>query len=208
MKSDNGIKTEDLILQAARKVFVKKGFDKTRMQDIAAESGITQSLLHYYFRSKDKLFETVFEQEFTSHLSTMESILNTDLPLPQKIENLVARRLQDSEGYPVLSYFVLSEMARNPERMKDNARRAMPVDKKLYEEIATQVAAGTIAPITPNELMINLLSLVLFPALARPMLQAMMNIDDEEYEEFSKKRSQTLPKFVMRALQPLPDKAV
>lgn len=207
MKSDNGIKAEELILQAARKVFVKKGFDKTRMQDIAAESGITQSLLHYYFRSKDKLFETVFEQEFSSYLSTMESIVNSDLSLPKKIEDLVSRRLQDSEGYPVLSYFVLSEMARNPERMKDNARRAMQLDKKLFDEISAQVADGTIAPITPNELMINILALVLFPVIARPMLQAMMNINDEEFEVFNKQRTQTLPKFVMRALQPLPNEA-
>ena len=59
--TENDKQTEEKIFDAATDVFVEKGMDGARMQDIANHAGINKALLHYYFRTKDQLFNAVFE---------------------------------------------------------------------------------------------------------------------------------------------------
>src|SRR5436309_11093265 len=77
---------EEKIIAAARKVFLSKGMDGARMQDIADEAGINKALLHYYFRSKDKLFEHIFMEVVAAFLPRIFAILESEATLFEKIE--------------------------------------------------------------------------------------------------------------------------
>jgi AcrR family transcriptional regulator len=76
--------TEQKILEAARQVFLKKGWNGARMQEIADEAGINKALLHYYYRSKDKLFEAVFNEIFTQFITKVSLVLLSDAPVKEK----------------------------------------------------------------------------------------------------------------------------
>jgi len=82
--------TEGTILEAAKKVFISHGFDGTSMQQIANEAGINKSLLHYYFRNKEKLFAAVFSYAFQNFIPQVQGILNSDISVFIKIERIVS----------------------------------------------------------------------------------------------------------------------
>src|ERR687896_1103472 len=108
--------TEQRILEAARVVFVRRGTAGARMQEIAAEAGVNQALLHYYFRSKERLAEAVFRQVAGRVLPTVFAILGSDAPLEEKVEGIVALYLDAFSSSPFLPGYILSELHHHPER--------------------------------------------------------------------------------------------
>jgi len=131
--------TEEKILAAARKVFTTKGMAGARMQDIADEAGMNKALLHYYFRDKEKLFETVFLAEAQKFFPTINAIFASEQPLFEKIETFVSEYIDEMLENPYLPWFVINEINRDPDQFmykiwgKDN----LPKPGKLLEEIET-----------------------------------------------------------------------
>src|SRR5205809_3897614 len=99
--------TEQRILTAAKKIFLAKGLDGARMQDIADEAGINKAMLHYYFRSKDKLFETIFEEVAIHFLPRITEIFESDKSLFKKIEAFCEVYIEQVKQMPYLPFFVL-----------------------------------------------------------------------------------------------------
>src|ERR687895_384777 len=108
--------TEQRILEAARVVFIRRGTAGARMQEIAAEAGVNQALLHYYFRSKERLAEAVFRQVAGRVLPTIFAILGSDLPIEAKVEQIVAAYIEAFSRSPFLPGYILSELHHHPER--------------------------------------------------------------------------------------------
>ncbi|MBL7693706.1 MAG: TetR/AcrR family transcriptional regulator, partial [Ferruginibacter sp.] len=106
--------TEQKILESARNVFIQKGLSGARMQDIADQAGVNKALLHYYFTSKDKLFNIVFEQEFANFFSSLAQVIASDQPLFEKIKKVVALDIEKLSQFPDMPIFVLNEVSRNP----------------------------------------------------------------------------------------------
>uniref|UniRef100_UPI002600CD9D TetR/AcrR family transcriptional regulator n=1 Tax=uncultured Chitinophaga sp. TaxID=339340 RepID=UPI002600CD9D len=77
--------TEQLIIAAAKKIFFQKGLSGARMQDIADEAGINKAMLHYYYRSKDKLFDMVFQSAMGEMMVDIKAILEKDASLQEKL---------------------------------------------------------------------------------------------------------------------------
>ena len=109
--------TEKQILEAAQKVFVLKGFDGARMQEIADEAGINKSLLHYYFRSKENLFESIFIDAFMKVQANLADLVSSDRPFLEKIQNFIDLYLDILTANPYLPAFVSHEVNRNPEKI-------------------------------------------------------------------------------------------
>src|SRR5262252_8411688 len=80
--------TERRILDAAHAVFVQRGTAGARMQDIARAAGVNQALLHYYFRSKDRLAEAVFRRTAAQFMPRIIAVMASDVPLEQKVERV------------------------------------------------------------------------------------------------------------------------
>jgi TetR/AcrR family transcriptional regulator len=203
--------TEQRILDAARAVFIRRGTTGARMQEIAREAGVNQALLHYYFRSKDRLSAAVFEQ-FASRLFPMLlQTLGGDYPLDEKIERIIALYLDNLSRNPFLPGYLLSELHHHPQRVEQLLTAATgaspgkvlpPVIKKLGAQIAEQVAAGAMRPIAPEQFAANLVSLCIFPFAARPLLATVFAMDDAAFNRFIDQRRTELPAFFRNALRP------
>ena len=113
MKKD--LTTEERILTAARQVFLSRGMDGARMQDIADEAGINKALLHYYFRSKDQLFERIFLEVANAFLPKVFAILDSDLTLFEKIERFCKEYISQVMTTPYVPIFILNEINRQPQ---------------------------------------------------------------------------------------------
>lgn len=203
--------TEKRILEAACRVFIRRGTAGARMQEIAREADVNQALLHYYFRSKERLSVAVFRLVAGKMFPALVELLGSDLSLDEKIEELVALYLRNLSQSPFIPGYLISEMHHHPERLPQLMKSALGTDPspivagvlaKLGTQIHGEVAAGRMRPISPQAFAINLVSLCIFPFAARPMLSFMFGMDDDAFDEFIKQRKATLPDFYRRALQP------
>ncbi|MCB0617434.1 MAG: TetR/AcrR family transcriptional regulator [Saprospiraceae bacterium] len=195
--------TEIQILEAARQVFTQKGFAAARMQEIADRASINKGLLHYYFRSKEKLFLAVFEEAFQRVTHRINEIFEADLPLFEKIEAFVHNYLDTIIENPYLPGFVVSELNRNPTQFLHTlfAKRQKPNPTKLMLQIQQEVERGRIRPIHPVNLVLNILSMCIFPFVARPLFQSITEMDDATYFQLMKMRKKDITEFVLNAIR-------
>jgi TetR/AcrR family transcriptional regulator len=203
--------TEQRILDAARAVFIRRGTAGARMQEIAAEAGVNQALVHYYFRSKERLADAVFQQMASRLFPALLQTLGSDASLDQKIASLVALYLENLSRNPFLPAYVLSEMHHHPERMPqlltstagaDPGRLLARVFLTLGDQIEAEVRAGRMRPISVEQFVANLISLCVFPFAARPMLSVVFGMDDAAFATFIDRRRVELPQFFRNALRP------
>lgn len=194
--------TEEEILMAAQKVFLEKGFDGASMQMIADEAGINKALLHYYFRSKSKLFENAFLQIFGKLIPPLLEVIASDNPFDKKIELFVDQYIRTIQENPLMPVFILHELTRNPEVLLA-ALKGSGINPALFiREVEKEIKAGNLAPVNPRELMINLLALCIFPFAGKPLLTGVFfDGDKEHFEKFIEERKRTLPQFIMNAIK-------
>ncbi len=193
--------TERRVLEAAKVVFLRKGMAGARMQEIADEAGINKALLHYYFRSKDKLFEVVFMDSIKEMAPQIRDLFDSDLPLFSIIRLYFDKHISFLQDNPYLPTFLLHELNQNPERLiKTLADVTISPRNNLVQKIKTEVESGKIQNIDPSQLVINMLSLCVFVFVARPLIQAILNLPDENYWEMIEKRKKELPEFVINSI--------
>lgn len=201
-ENKNDRNTGQKILEAAKQVFMEKGIDGARMQDIADKAGINKALLHYYYRSKEKLFEMIFMEEARKFMPKVTSIMISELTLFEKVEKFVGEYIDTLLQNPLLPIFILNEINRNPkEAIKKIFGNQRPPIDKVDELITKLVKKGEIKPIKGYELMVNMVSLCIFPFLARPMVQWVTKTTDEEFVKLMESRKKTVVKFVLDSIK-------
>jgi TetR/AcrR family transcriptional regulator len=192
--------TEHLILEAARKVFIHKGYAGARMQEIADEAGINKALVHYYFRGKEQLFDAVFAQALSSFLPTIKNILEIDLPVREKIVLFVDTYVDILLANPHIPAFVIHELNTDPGRFLDKLKNFGLNPSRLIEQIRKESESGLIRNIKGDHFIINMLGMCLFPFIARPVVQGILKKTDEEYEMFLSERKKEVVQFVMHSI--------
>ena len=195
--------TEEKILDAARSVFLVKGFDGARMQEIADSAQINKGLLHYYFKSKDALFGKVFGIAFSMMMKRFGEILNADLPLFEKIENFCEMYISTISKNSYLPRFVINEMSKHPTSFIERIKSNFPFhDFVGFEsQIEAEVKAGNIRPIDPRHLIVNMLGMSVFPILAKPMIQMIMQMSEAEYKKFVEERKTEVASFIIHSIK-------
>jgi len=203
--------TERRILDAAHAVFVRAGTAGARTLEIAKEAGVNPALLHYYFRTKERLAEAVFRRAAGQLLPAVVRILGSDAPLEDKVEQVVQVELQFLSKAPYLPAYILSELAHHPDRAPQliaavTGEVPVAIGTHLRSVLATQIDARvrdrTMHPISPDQFAVNLLALCVFPFAARPLFMALFGIDDKGFEQFIDRRRRELAPFFLRALRP------
>jgi AcrR family transcriptional regulator len=202
--------TEQRILDAAHAVFLRRGTAGARTQEIAEEAGVNKALLHYYFRSKERLAEAVFQQVARQLLPPVMGVLASDLELEEKVARVVALELDVLSASPFLPGYVISELNHHPERARqlitsvvgDPDELRPRVFAALGQQIDARVKAGTMRRIAPEQFVVNLLALCIFPFAVRPMVKAMLGLDEAGFQEFIKRRREDVVTYVLASLRP------
>jgi TetR/AcrR family transcriptional regulator len=193
--------SEERILQAARKVFIAKGMAGARMQDIADEAGINKALLHYYFRSKEKLFETIFKELSFQFLPRVNFIFESDLPLFSKIEMFCSEYISKMVENPFIPLFIINEMNKQPETfLKKMWGGKKPLVSKFIEQVEHEVKKGRIRKTQPIHLLLNMVSMCIFPFVGKPLCQMVMSINETRYQELIEERKKLVPQFIIQSI--------
>lgn len=171
MKATDNNSTEQHIIEVARQVFIEKGFAETSMSDIAARAGINRPGLHYYFRTKDRMFEAVFGDIVFSFLPTIHNIMLQDIPISERISEIADVYFNIMENNPYLPMFVVREIQRDAAHLLDTVRNLETGQyiNKIKEKLLTEMERGKIKQ-TPIEFVFYTFYGLLFaPFLSKPL---------------------------------------
>jgi AcrR family transcriptional regulator len=203
--------TEARILDAAHIVFVRRGTAGARMQEIADEAGVNKALLHYYFRSKGRLAAAVFQRVARGLFLRVSETLGSDAGIEDKVRRVVRLYLEQLTKTPYAPAYVISELNQHPDRaaqfveavrhIREQSLNANVLDT-LGKQLRRRVRAGEMRAISTPQFIANLASLCIFPFAARPMLCAILDLDDRGFARFIEERKTALPEFFLNALRP------
>jgi len=202
MNKTKNTTTESNILDAAKRIFQHKGMIGARMQEIADEAGINKALLHYYFRSKQLLFEAVFKKAFSMLAPQLNEVMNSDTSICEKIKNFSSNYISFVIKHPYLPNFIIQELNRNPEFVeKIITEKHFPNINKFRKQINDKVTEGVIRPIKAEQLFINIMALNIFPFIAAPLLKGFMNANDKDYLQLMEERKVEVADFIINAIK-------
>lgn len=182
--------TEERIREAARTVFMRKGFSGTRTRDIAEEAGINLALLNYYFRSKKKLFDEIMLEKFQNLFGIITPILNdATTSLETKIELIASGYIKVLSESPDLPIFVLNEIRKeNTVVVKD-----MPFDKMITQSSFMRQLKEKRNDINPVHFLISVLGMTVFPFVAKPMMLFSGMSDENYFLKLMNERKELIP---------------
>jgi AcrR family transcriptional regulator len=190
--------TEEKIKEAARKVFMQKGFAATRTRDIAEESGINLALLNYYFRSKEKLFHQVMSEKIQQFFGVLFPIINdSSTRLETKINLIVSNYIDMLTENPDLPLFVLSEMKDQPGQIN----KTLPIEKITKNVSLVQQLQERRPDISPVHFLMNILGMTVFPFIARPAFGVIGILNKDDFETIIEERRRLIPLWIRAALK-------
>ncbi|MFY0714411.1 TetR/AcrR family transcriptional regulator [Seonamhaeicola sp. NFXS20] len=194
--------TEEQILTAAKEVFQTKGMDGARMQEIADKAGINKAMLHYYYRSKQMLFEAVFKNAFSLLAPQLNAILNDDSTIEDKIRNFTSNYISFIIKHPYLPNFIIQELNRNQDFvLKLKGNKGFPNLEKFKKQVDEEVSKGIIKPISGEQLFINILALNVFPFVGKPLVMALANVSNETYQQLMEDRKTQVANFIINSIK-------
>ena len=198
---NSGQNSEDKILEAAKKVFHRKGFEGARMQEIADEAGINKALVHYYFRNKENLFEAVFKDAFGEIMFRATNVLLSDKPMIEKIEGFLVNYLDILAQNSYIPWFILNGIYERPDQIKAIFNEQQINPPQLMEMLKTQIQKEFHIDINPIHFWLNILSLCIFPIVAKPLIKEIFKMPEEAYEKILEERKTVVPQFIINALK-------
>ncbi|MDH6305850.1 TetR/AcrR family transcriptional regulator [Parabacteroides sp. PF5-5] len=206
MGTDDTNNMETRVIEAAKVVFVRKGYVATTMKDIADEVGISRTSLHYYFRTKETLFEAIFEQLMKHLLPNIETIINEKSSVLEKAPAIVTQYLQAIRQNMLFPIFVVSEINRDPEHLfhaiLKNPSKIEPL-LRLREQIYEEMEQGLIQKRPLVDIASTLLSLVLFPFLLKtPLTKVFMDNNEAAFKDFLLNREKLITEIMLYLLTP------
>jgi AcrR family transcriptional regulator len=195
--------TEEKIFEAATEVFIEKGLDGTRLQDIADRAGIHKSLLHYYYRSKDRLFNTVFEMIATQMLKKFAPVFDPGLSFEEKIRFFFREHISFLQKNPRLPAFLLNEINRNPDRIKKFVANINidSVWNMLYTQHREELDRYHITRENVPQIMTTLISISIFPFAAKKLLEEIFGKIGVKFDDYLEERKDFAADFSISALK-------
>jgi TetR/AcrR family transcriptional regulator len=201
--TENDKMTEERIFEAATDVFVDKGMDGARMQDIASHAGINKALLHYYYRTKEQLFNAVFEMIAKKILKKFAPVFDENLSLEEKIRFFFREHISFLQENPKLPAFVLNEINRNPARTKKLLKNIHFENlwDTLYSQHKAELENYNISKETMPQIMVTIAAISVFPFAARGLIEGILEKLDMDFNKYIEERKEFAAEFVLKAIK-------
>lgn len=205
IKNDQSL--EQAILEVAERLFLEKGFAMTSTTEIAKEVGCNQALVHYYFRTKDNLFNTIFEQKFKLFFQAIfEMKTKADLKFQDKLKHIIESHYDLLSQNPKMPTLILNELSRRPEQITilREKLRTLPeqVFPELIKELELEIEKGNIRDISMMDIIISVLSLNLALFIMMPVAEKVLELNETQKEFMIRHRKSENVEFILRSLRP------
>ena len=181
---------EELIKQTAKELFFSKGYLHATTQEIADAAGVNRSLINYYFRSRDLLFQTVYREAMDSLKSQLDEVLYDKIPFRQKMELFIDVYMKELLRYPYRESFLITEICSKNFAMQEKKKSECLIH--FLAEIGAEMEKGSIKKGNPIQFMFNLFALLAFPVIMTPLYQKLLDISAAEYSALIADRKQLI----------------
>lgn len=206
MSDKSSQKLEDKILEAAEILFLEQGFVKTTTGQIAKMAGCNQALVHYYYRTKDKLFDQIFEKKIKETLPNLMRGFDTASTFKDKISTLTEAHFDALLQNPKLFPFIFNEATSNPQRVQSMVKKVavfpMEAMQKIGKELEDEIEKGNIAKISLIDLLLTIGSLNLGFVIIVSILKNVMSYSEEQIDNIMKTRKKEIVSTILRKLEP------
>ncbi|HNX07877.1 MAG TPA: TetR/AcrR family transcriptional regulator, partial [Bacteroidales bacterium] len=183
-------------------LFLEKGFERTSIRDIAAKANINIALLNYHFKSKENLFDSLFSELISTYTPTLNNILSSGLPLEEKITQYVSKYIDILQENPRITYFVLSVLQRNPEKIKK-----LQIFQNLYDtgnfstQFLSEIKKRNIKTYDPTQFYINMVSLITFPFTIKPVIHEKNSMSEKDFARFMQERKKIIADLLILSIK-------
>ncbi|MFH1050253.1 MAG: TetR/AcrR family transcriptional regulator [bacterium] len=205
MQENRELNAEQAILEAAEKLFLEKGFAMTSTTEIAKVAGCNQSMVHYYFRTKDKLFDAIFEKKANLILSSVMKNRDKEISFNDKIKSIVESHFDLIRANSKLPFLLFNELTTNPDRLKLIVEKIQNIKGKVLpqfqKELDEEFNKGNIRKITMMDFILLLVSLNVIPFIAKPIIKAIAEMSDDEFETFIEHRKEEHVRIILKSLE-------
>lgn len=205
MEDNKDLTTEQKILEAAEELFVEKGFAATSTTEIARLAGCNHAMLHYYFRTKEKLFQTIFEEKIKLFVGAFFITDGSEGSFEENLRRKISAHFDLIGQNPRLPLFILRELGSKPERVSllREAIGNLPQTllQRLGQDLEGEIALGNIRPVTPQDLLLNILSLNAFTFASLPLIASVIGVSPDQQAWFLQHRKEEIIETIVRSLQ-------
>ncbi len=200
--------TEEKILDAAMDVFVSKGRDGAKMQEIADKAGINKALLHYYFRSKEKLYQKIFEKVFLRFFKQLENVHQEDVPFKDQLAIFINAYVDILNRNRRVPLFIARELSKGGGVIRHVVSsyvrsKTIQLPGLFLQAIEKAVKNGEIVPVDPKHFMMTLIGASIFYFVAEPIVSSvLLTGDDFDRDAFIESRKQAIFEILYYGIKP------
>jgi TetR/AcrR family transcriptional regulator len=197
---------ERAIINAATELFLDKGFASTSTTEIAKRVGCNQALVHYYFRTKERLFEAVFAEKFKSFVTNILEISQGNFTFEEKLRLKIESHFDMLQDNPKLPLLIVYELNTNPKRLESMKEHLGDLPTKVFAnfqvELDTEIEKGNIREIKVIDLIFNIISLNLSMFIIGPILKSFAGLSKVGYENLVNQRKKENVNTILKSLRP------
>lgn len=196
--------TEEKIRQVAKRLFTERGFTGTKIRDVAEEAGVNIALMNYYFRSKEKLYESILAENFEEYADAINDTLNAaNLSLEERIRQFVSQLIDHLKLTPDLPFFIINEFRNNSQFCKQIASNKWEKfgESALAKQLEEDSAQGKIRKIDLRQFEHMITSPIIMSFLGIPFLEHMGGLNEEDFLRFVDNQKQIIPDMLMAYLK-------
>jgi len=194
--------TELKIRDAAKSLFLKKGYSATTTRDIAQESQINLALLNYYFTSKRRLFEIIMFETLYDFLNKMVVVYNDEeTTIREKIELASSKYIDMIIAEPLLPTFILNELKNNPTNFLKMPTAKVIMKSQLISQYNDGVKKGIYKKVDSIHFITNILSLIVFPFICSPIIMKMEKLNKTDFNKMMNQRKKLIPEWIIQMIK-------
>jgi AcrR family transcriptional regulator len=205
--NNNELSTEQIILEAAEAEFLEKGYGNTKTVSIAKRAGVGHSMLHYYFRTKEQLFQKIFKEKVHTLAQMFVGIFEKNRPFMETVRLFVETQFNFVAQNPQLPQFIFHELLQNKDNrdwaIKTLFPQIFPVYCAVEKMLNDEIAKGAVRPVSSRDLLFNIVSINISVFVALPVLEETFQLKDRGVlESFLNERRESNVQFILNALKP------
>jgi AcrR family transcriptional regulator len=192
--------TEQQIKDAARKLFFTEGRFNATTQEIADAAGVNRTLVNYYFRSRDLLFDQILREARDTMDQRLEMAMSNETSFKKKIEHFIDIFTEQAFTFPYLDIYMVTRINEDVEKQNEIINDLKKTDKvkNFLKDVEVEIKKGTVEKMEPAQFLINLISLLSHPVVIQPLFKKIFNYSDKQYKQMLAARKEIILKMLFK----------
>lgn len=192
--------TEQQIKDAARRLFFAEGRFNATTQEIADAAGVNRTLVNYYFRSRDLLFDQILKEARDTMDQRLDMAMSNETSFKKKVEHFIDIFTEQAFTYPYLDIYMVTRINEDVEKQNEIISDLKKTDrvKNFLKDVEVEIKKGTVEKMEPVQFLINLISLLSHPVVIQPLFKKLFNYSDKQYKQMLVARKELILKMLFK----------